>query len=349
MISMADICDLAATGLDSTLTTLLALASFATALLIITSFMVGRIFSNPKVTLWAKTEIIQLFVSIASVSIIFLVFSSFCTINLNALYLLTDLSTPPSSNPNVFDAAENYLLGAAEYSHQVLEIERYYLMSYNMLLMRGRYDCIYGPILCMFGNAGTSSSPFAYMSVVQGAMNVAFNTTMVAYMSLLVSLFILSYVKSAFVLLLLPLGIFFRSLPYLRSLGSLFITISFAFVIVYPSILGVFHIIDPVLFNYIDGNIVSQYGNPNDVVAQGDPDVAFGSSWDFVSAENDPYINRFFDHGRKETTIFQLAGRTFIVGVFIPMLALLATIASVSHVGRLMGEEIDLSRIVRMV
>ena len=43
------------------------------------------------------------------------------------------------------------------------------------------------------------------------------------------------------------------------------------------------------------------------------------------------------------------AAYAFIAAVFFPTAALLATIASVSYMARLMGEEIDLSRLTQLV
>jgi hypothetical protein len=43
------------------------------------------------------------------------------------------------------------------------------------------------------------------------------------------------------------------------------------------------------------------------------------------------------------------AATAFIAGVFFPTLALLATIASVTYVARLYGDEIDLSRLTQLV
>lgn len=361
---MQDICNFAETGLGSSLLLLTGAASLATIMVITISYMIGKVFSNPKIHLWAKTEMLQIVISLASVGVLFLVLQSFCIIDVNSLYTLTDLpaSQQLQANANIFDAAENFLKNDAVYTHTILEIERYHIMSYNMLMMRGRYDCVFGPLLCLFGNAGTSNSPYAWSSLTMGAMNVAFNATLISYMTTLVSLFILLYTKTGFVLFLLPLGIFFRSMPYLRSLGSLFITVAFCFVIVYPTILAIFNLIDPFLFSHtqgafidpqmISGNVpaVLFYSNPDAVVEVGSGLSSFAASWDWGEPyDEDDYIDFFFPIGRKEPIVYQLAGRSFITGTFIPLVALLATVASISHIGRLLGEEIDLSRIVRMV
>ncbi|MDD5022864.1 MAG: hypothetical protein PHU63_01720 [Candidatus ainarchaeum sp.] len=341
---MENICSLAGTGMESSLTMLVGVASLATIMIISISYMLGNVLSNPKVTLWAKTEIVQLIVSLASIFIIFVVLQSFCVVDFNSLHSLTNVNNPVQMSGNLFDAAEAYLLGAANYTHTILEIQRYHQMAFNMMLMRGRYDCIYGALFCLFGNAGTSSSPYSWVSVTMGAMSVVFNTTLIAYISSLVALFILFYATSGFALFFLPLGIFFRSLPYLRSLGSLFITIVFSFVIVYPLILSIFYLSTPILFDYIDPAILN-YSDPQDVVDKGGSGDIFLSMWDWG---DDDYSGEFFN-SKMDSLVYQLGGRAFIVGVFIPLIALLGTVASVNYAAKLLGEEIDLSKIVRLV
>ena len=43
------------------------------------------------------------------------------------------------------------------------------------------------------------------------------------------------------------------------------------------------------------------------------------------------------------------AGRAFIIGVFIPMLALLSAIASTAYIARFYGEDMDLGRLTQLV
>lgn len=336
---MQNICNFVGGGLGGSLVTLSALASFATVMIISISYMFGRFLSNPKVLLWAKTEIVQLFVSIAASLLLIAFISSFCTISFDSLHSLVDLPAPPSASGNVFDAAEQYLVDAAEYTHSIVEIGRFHLMGYNMLLMRGRYDCIYGPLLCLFGNAGTSNSPYSWASLTLGTVSLAFNTSLFAYMSILVSLFILFYSTSGFALFFIPLGIFFRSMPYLRSLGSLFLTISISFIVVYPALLSIFHLAGPVLFDHLDDGIW-QYATDHSSVTD-----SSGGVWDYG---DDSYIDDLFD-ARNDPIVYQLAGRAFVVGTFIPLLALLGTVASISYISKLLGEEIDFQRIARMV
>ncbi len=329
---------------------LCAISALATVGVIAISYMLGQIFSNPKISLWSKTELLQLFFSIVSVFFIILLIESFCSFNISAVSSLTQ--NPSQETLSIYGAAEKYFLESGQYIHNSLSIQQYHMMAYNMLLLRGRYDCFLGPILCLFGNSMISYSPYAWASASIGILNISLNSTLVAFMSNLSFLFVLEYSTSGFVMLFLPIGIFLRSLPYLRSLGSLFIAIALCFMIVYPLLLSIFYL--------ILGDILNDAEIPEDmkgfldmsrVVSKGDTSSAVSASFDVGS---DDYIDRFLSddvnlRSMQETEIFKMAGNSFILGVFIPTLALLGTIVSVSYIGKLLGEEIDLSRIMRMV
>ncbi len=327
--------------------------SFLTTLIIILSYMVGNAINNPKLLLWAKTESIQLIISLASISILILLINGFCSISPSAIHTLTDLPPLSIHGDNVFDGANQYLKQSAIYTHNVLKIQRYHLMAYEFLNMRSVWLC--GDFLeCWGSSVGLSGRSYAWASYFSSGFNIAFNSTLISYLSSLNFLFILQYINSGMVLFLLPFGIIFRAFPFLRKLGSLFIAISFAFMIVYPLILSSFVLISNDLFDYIDssppGQNVFDYTDETKLTTFGFGD-AFDSAFDAdFFGESDDYIDNYiFTSGRKEEIALQLVGRALIVGIFIPSLALLASIASVNVIARQLGEEVNLSRIMQMV
>lgn len=334
-----------------------AVVSILTTALIAVSYMIGNMISNPKVTLWAKTEIVQLAISIASVLIIIIMINSFCSISPNAASALTDLPSASISGSDIFDGANEYLKQASEYTHDVLTIQRYHLMAYDFLSFRSMWGCG-GFLDCWGSSIGISGKSYAWAPYFASGFNLAFNSVLLAFLSTLNFLFILQYINSGFVLFFLPMGIFFRAFPFLRKLGSLFISIAFAFMIVYPLILSSFVLISDDLFNYIDDSILA-YTDESRLTGFGFGDAmdssfdASGSCFDLTEnelSECDTYITDFiFPDGRKEEIALQLVGRAFLVGVFLPTLALIATIASVGAIARELGQEINLSRIVQMV
>jgi hypothetical protein len=323
---------------------LTAYASVLTSIIIAISYMIGEMIQNPKMILWAKTEFIQIFISIGSALLITWFVSTFCTFNFSDIIALTMMSNP-SQNPQqtVYEAAKTYLTNAALYTHKILLEQRYALAAFNVLEGRGRWYCIGASekawgfsILCAFNPSGYNKSPYAGVSLLSTAFNVSFSTALFSYLSSLNFLFILNYVYSGMLLLFLPFGIFLRSVPYMRTLGGLLLSLAFSFLLVYPAMLATFN------------NISGIMTDPVCPTAEGDLEsksTSWGGLGQIVESNME---GKLFD-GCNYTQAIRDAGSAFIVGVFLPTIALIAAIASVRYVARLLGEEIDLSRIVQMV
>jgi hypothetical protein len=359
---------------------LMAYAAIATGILIAISYMAGTALSNPKLTLWAKTELVQLGVSIASVAIILFAVNAFCIIDMKEIADMFGLSGSHASI-NVYDAAKEYLKGAALYSHNALTVARYHLEGYTVLSYFNAFICDF-PIGriglgCLFGYAGDTQQPFGGYGADIAAMNVFFNGMIMAHFTALNFLFILLFIYKGFVFLFLPLGIFLRALPFMRPVGSVLIAIALSFLTVYPFTLGVFYLMGDVLLDrgtgfappgidmskydesiYPDStNAASQMG-----VSTGGEAVAkcnyFGT--DRGSCIGYATANEFGLGGvlKMDQSYFGrenpvgaigFAANAFIAAIFFPTVALLTAIASVSYMARLMGEEIDLSRITQLV
>jgi|GEM_PF-1122244 len=370
---------------------LAAMAALLMAMIVAISFMLGNVISNPKLTLWAKTEAIQLLVSIFSVAVIFQGVTMFCSINMVDVHDIFGMGalTTGQATFSMYSAAEGYLVDSGTYIHMVLNSARYHLGAYNILETFGRYLCMgdesgavsgfMNIIFCLFGNflsigggTGTSVSPDSGHSLAAPALTVAFNSLQFSYLSALNFLFILKYVYSGFALFFLPLGIFLRSVPYLRTLGSLLLSVAFCFLTVYPMVLSVFYldliaapsVLKPaspaLLFGDEDvgskvdlGNMFSSsiYGAVFTASDSGAHNVALmtGIPYDDLAAGVPSALLGGFSAGDQSFEVIKLAGNCFLIGVFIPSLALLSAAASVAYVNRFLGEEIDLSRIVQMV
>jgi len=354
------ICDqVSLAGIQQGIYPLVAVAAVFMSVIIGISYMLGSLISNPKLTLWAKTEIIQLFISLASVAVIFSGISASCSINMVDVHDLFGLGalTTGQASFSMYSAAEGYLVDSGTYIHMVLNSARYHLGAYNILETFGRYLCMgdesgwvsgfINIIFCLFGNflsvgggTGTSVNPDSGHSLAAPALTVAFNSLQFSYLSALNYLFILKYIYSGFVLFFLPLGIFLRSVPYLRTLGSLLISVAFCFLTVYPLVLSVFYL------DLIAAQSVLKPDSPALLFAYED----VGSKVDLGNMfSSSIYGDVFMGVGDQGFEVIKLAGNCFLMGVFIPTLALLSAAAAVTYVNRFLGEEIDLSRIVQMV
>jgi len=186
-------------------------------------------------------------------------------------------------------------------------------------------------------------------------LNVFFNSTIISYFSALNSLFILTFVYKGLIFLLLPLGIFMRAMPYMRSFGALLISLAIAFVIIYPFMLSVLYLMGDVLLDRpaytpeVPGVSLDKYYNEEVFSNNADSDASSMQSFGAAFAGADYIADDYFPSGDNLGGVLAFDGYAFIAAVFMPSIALLATIASVGYIARLYGDEIDLSRITRLV
>lgn len=342
-------------------------ASVLTALLIGLGYLLGQWTQNPKVTLWARTESVQLAVSIIVVLLMLSALRAFCGFNFGSIVSLFGYSVGNADQGiSVFEAARMYLVESGTYIKDILEVARYHLSAYTVLQLRSIWvaseNAAANVLLNLFGSSiglgvasGISASPETGYSFASAAIGLAFNSLLFSYLSTLNYYFILEYIYSGLVFFLLPLAIFLRSMPYLRTLGSLLMSVALAYVFVYPATLALFYIdlhnpqsalMPP--FSADFAKYIGRESSLRDIGGAGDIAAAVFTLGISDVASGGMHGN-LFPHGSREMEILRLSGHAFLLGVFIPTLALLMAAASVAYMNRFLGEEIDLSRMVQMV
>lgn len=193
---------------SSTILPLTAYAAMATVGLIGISYAAGNMISNPKLTLWAKTELVQLVISLVSISLILLAVTTCCSLDMKEVADIFGQSV--SGSINVYDAAQAYLNDSILYAHNAITMTRYHLEAYTVLSYFNAFICDY-PIGriglgCFFGYAGDTEQPFGGYNADIAALNVFFNGAIMAEFTALNFLFILLFVYKGFVFMFLPLG-----------------------------------------------------------------------------------------------------------------------------------------------
>ncbi|MBI5046619.1 hypothetical protein HZC07_02710 [Candidatus Micrarchaeota archaeon] len=152
------------TFFSNSLLPLVGYASIATGIIIGLTYMIGNLLSNPKITLWSKTEVLQLGISLCSIFILVATVNTFCVINMGEIVSIFGLQgvTPQvagglQSNVNlgtvnIYSAAQNYLNESAIYSHNALTVVRYQLQAYTVL-------SYFNAFICDFSFPSTRSFP----------------------------------------------------------------------------------------------------------------------------------------------------------------------------------------------
>ncbi len=336
----------------------MAIAAIATTVVIAFSLMIGRVLNNAKLTLWAKTEIVQLFVSIAAVLFLGSMVNVFCAIDMGEMAALFSFPAPHSGSVSVFDAAETYLVEAGVYAHNALGVVRYHLQGYTLLSFLSVFLC---DLRCFFGYSGTNTQAFGAYGSAIGALNIFFNSTLLGLITVISHLFLLLFVYRGFVLLFLPMGVFLRSMPYMRTFGSLLMAVAISFLIVYPLILSVFYLMGDVLVerttDYVPDEDLGWFRRSEQKfhnlggTSTGGAGGALWASIQAAFAGGEGLKNDYFpdEHPERPVDAIIFAASAFLAAAFMPTVALIGTIASISYITRMMGETIDLSRITRMI
>jgi hypothetical protein len=324
------------------------------------------------------------FISIATVFFLLITINTFCAIDMGEVAsFFTDVDVPSGQgNMSVFDAGQEYLKEAALYSHNAMTAVRFHQEAYTVMSFLNAFVCDFNVgsigLGCWYGYSGTNQLPVGGYGTYMAALNIFFNGTIIAHFSALNFLFILLFVYKGFVFLFLPLGVFLRSMPYLRSFGSLLISVALAFILVYPFMLSIFYLMGDVLVDRPAGEQCLACSAPcpdcyiPDVEGRSmkaffdesvfpDNEGAAGAGQALLSVvigglslgvnDADVYIGQVYFGGGSSNPMgaMMFGAYAFVAAVFMPTAALLATIASVSYIARLYGEEIDLSRITQLV
>ncbi len=353
---------------SGSLFSLIGTVSLIGAIVIALMYMLGNAISNPKVTLWAKTEIFQLFLSAVFVILFMQLIVPFgCGISAGSLADLFNIPTVLSAEERalpLYSFSQNYFIDSAQYSHDVLSVTRYHLGGFNILegysvsrctsegssgdlgdQGKNLIFCLFGSFLGNGAGAGYSVAPDSGYALSSAALSVAFQAQLMALFSLFNFSYILEFVTSGFLFVFLPLGLLLRSFPFMRGLGSILICITVSFALMYPLILSLvyldFKTAHPILVPPLTDDMEAYV-----------PDSSINARANSISVLNifeNSIKDNIFPNGILVGDILAYTASVFLIGVFIPTLALLAAVASVGYMNRFLGEEVDLSRIVQMM
>lgn len=301
------------------------IAGALAAILIGLSYAASQATSNPKLSVWARTEATQLVISAVFIIILLSTITSFCSFQTRDLNIFTN-ATSTISKP-IYQGAEHYMKEAATYAHFAITETRYYMGVINVEEIYSKWQC---PIWCFLsiGGTGDSVSEKAGTSYFTSGFMLLLNSSTMSFFSAFMHIFFLRYVGSGLFLFLLPIGLITRSLPYLRGFGSIILSVLFVFYVIYPTILAVYYVSIPI-------NIPEDRHNENDISVSGE--------W-LSGTYSGPSV-----HAEDLSNAAAFTIKAFFYAVFLPTAALLSSAAAATYVARLMGEEIDLSRIAQMV
>ena len=327
-------------------------ASMLNITLLIIIYMIGVALMNQRVTTWAKTEIIDVIIFVA----IILIFLEI----LPGLY-----------DAGIYNNAQKYFEESLKAINEIINMARYHLAAFYILESRYMSNCDAGQSSlpppfnfvisnCFFGMSGSGTSPFAGIGFVSQGFYGLLQMAVIAKLMLLVNYEIMVVSLSIFPLILLPTGIVLRSIPFLKKIGSLFFSIAFVFMFIFPLLFAIqaeyvkgiydkmkqFTGVDPGSFEYQKiARIEKRFASTQFSMPFVNPAGALPEE----SINKDKLFKELFEQGaldyQKFPTTLAYGAITFIFSILMPNLALVASIAALYSINRILAVQVDFMRL----
>jgi hypothetical protein len=340
-------------------------AAAVAALMMGLAYAIGRLLDNPKFTVWAKTEIFQVAVSIVMVfMVLFLVglvgLDPASGFSINAGWIDTytndqaEYAHPQiEEDYNIYEVSEAYLQNMAFFSHRAVRASRAMIGIMDEFSKYTRTPCVPPWLMCLMGVNGVNVRPLAGGAVFVQTSNMLLYSSTTAYLTVLAQIFLLKFIQSGLIVVYLPMAIVLRSLPFMRQLGGAILAICLALFIIFPFLLFV----ESAFWNpYVwveEGDVWSNMDSFVSGVESKEGAAAYGDLF-FGGVSGAEWGFEGGDYGVANTVSYNkyliiLNSAAFLSSVFMFTFNMIAVTASASLFARLMGSEVDLSRLMQIV
>ena len=332
-------------------------ASVVAAVTIGLAYALGQFLSNPKFNVWAKTEFFQVIVSVVLVflalflvgligldpSADFVIDAGWIT-TLSETDVTTVYNNPPiGATDSVFDTDEKYLKNLAFFAHRSVRGARALMGSTDEMSKYTRTPCTPALLLCLMGVNGINVRPLSGAAALMQTSNVLLYTSTTAYLTILAQIFFLKFIQSGLIIVYLPLAIILRSLPFMRPFGGALLAICFALFIIFPMLLFV----EAVFWNPYewtdDTGAWDSVGSFVSDIEGKSGDTAYGDLFKSVGSYH------FSDINDEVPNIIEVTSASFVCSTFLFAFNILTVSAAAMLFARLLGAEVDLSRLVQIV
>ena len=167
------------------------------------------------------------------------------------------------------------------------------------------------------GNLKTGFFPFSGMNAIAGVLDLMFGLVSVMFSSMLMQVIILWLVQAFAFKVMLPLGIFFRLFPFLRTAGATFIALAIAFYIVFP----LTYVMNKDIMEQVTGNKIDFKNSPDQATLWGND-----ANFNILNSVNVPGM-------------IQDVANLIPPGVFLPMLSIVITIAAARSLTKILSQQ----------
>ncbi len=349
------------------------------------AYALGQVLNNPQFNVWAKTEIYQVFVSFFIVILVLFVHDSFCSFRYSDLAGLAgggqEYAHPEiGADDNMMDSAGKYLANVGHFIKTEMRAAR---ALYGVAEEASRYSrtpCMPAITFCLYGTSGYSVRPYQGLSSWVQVLGTSLYTDTASYLTVLIQMALLAFISGGGIMAYLPFAIIIRSLPMMRQFGGGLLAICIALFIIYPALL----VAESLFWNPYNmlgdagwGTLVDaadgisrgfQYVPPLEAGGALALAMTLASALSVVdiaaaigvAASAGIVSLAVMIHGLTDVWTLselekavgismQAASISFLSATFLFSLNIIAIGASARELGRLLGQEVDLSRLMQVI
>jgi hypothetical protein len=304
-------------------------------------YMFGKMMSNERLINMAKTDIQQTVITVVIVYALFMPFvMGICSLNLSSLGLPSDST--------LFDASRQYF----EYSRQLAMNKYTEAMSSAVLV--GVVSSIYVGQGFSINMQSVSFSPFAGISVLSSITSSIMNWLLLNIAVADAQRALVDVIQTSFLNLLLPTGVLLRAFSPTRSVGGILISRSLGLFLIHPLVFGLLYVM-------IGAPTTAPQGPKDNSLLLGSYILSISG---FVALANMFKLGSLLIGPAMLTTIWPIVtfntintvvntmgglGEVIFRVLVLPGLAWIYITAFVRDISKLMGEEIDISGLSRMI
>ncbi len=291
----------------------------ALAGIIAITYAAGEFLHHPRLLSWSKGEVAQLFTSAIIIALILQILSTFCSINVGSAVTLTSLPEIPldseleldfQAQDNTYTAAQKFLIYLQSVSYSSFSTIREKMGDNEKLMSKNLWKC---ENFCLLGGSGTSSSPDSGLQAANAALGPFLNSSAISLLTTLAQIALYNF-------LFVGENYWDSFLIFCLVAGTILRSI--------PFMRG--------LGGAMMGLSVSLY-------------IFFPFLLMLEGLFFPALIFSLWQAGDSVSVLIQNATIIFLGAVFISSLNLLMAIAGISQVSGLLGQEVDASRIARLI
>lgn len=321
----------------------------STALLVFL-YMLSGIFRNENAKAFVKFELYELITTTVLVIFILVFVGGLCDLKVGGIYPVTD---PAMANKGIYQSVQDQF----EFFDSMLE--GWMVMNHivNMQLDQMSATTYSRPL-----GVGIVTSPL--VGLASPFKQITYNVTVGLSIAVVINdalLLVFEFSIVAFLKYYMPIGIVLRSFTPTRRIGGSIIAIGVGFLIIFP--LTVVTML-PMFFDPQYGSVVTfdqqlrGYWNQTDITGKVQRSAqSFGliGFLDFLAGGFIGNIGDLLENllGAALTALFLIPLSTvalaFAIGYLIPAFNLMILIQAIKHMGKSIGEEIDITSLTRMI